>query len=90
MIPLSLTPAFVDKAIPAKHKGMNLSPLLGPIDISEALASGQIEFVGIGGEGFGGKRPCQYDWVKKVSEDCERYRVNLAFNATGSVFVKDG
>ena len=38
-------PIFKD--IPAKHKGMNLAPLLGGIDISPALASGQIEFVGV-------------------------------------------
>ena len=78
------------KEIPAKHKGMNLAPMLGPIDITPALSSGQIEFVGLGGEGFGGRRPCCYEWVKKVSEDCRKYRVNLAFNATGAVFVMNG
>ncbi len=78
------------ETIPAKHKGMNLAPMLGPMDITPALASGQIEFVGLGGEGFGGRRPCRYEWVKRVSEDCHRYRVNLAFNATGAVFIKNG
>lgn len=81
-------PIFKD--IPAKHKGMNLAPLLGAVDISPALASGQIEFVGLGGEGFGGHRPCHYEWVKKVSDDCRKYQVNFTFNATGSLFVMNG
>ena len=76
--------------IPAKHKGMNLAPLIGSIDIKPALASGQIESVCLGGESFGGQRPCHYEWVKKISDDCKKYRVNFTFNSTGSVFVKNG
>ena len=81
-------PLFKD--LPAKHKGMNLAPLLGPVDITPALASGQIEYVGLGGEGFGGHRPCRYEWVKQISDDCRRYRVNFTFNATGSTFIMNG
>lgn len=76
--------------IPAKHKGMNLAPLLGEIDITPALASGQIESVCLGGEGFGGRRPCRYEWIKRISDDCEKYRVNFTLNAIGAVFIKDG
>lgn len=76
--------------IPAKHKGMNLAPLIGSIDITPALASGQIENVSLGGESFGGRRPCHYDWVKQISDDCRKFRVNFTFNSTGAVFVKNG
>jgi len=76
--------------IPARHKGMNLSPLIGPIDIEPALASGQIEHVDLGGEAYGGLRPCRYEWVKQVSDACARHRVNFAFDSTGEVFIKDG
>ena len=76
--------------IPAKHKGMNLAPLIGPIDITPAISSGQIETVCLGGESFGGRRPCHYEWIKKISDDCEKYKVNFIFNSTGTVFVKDG
>lgn len=76
--------------IPAKHKGINLAPFLEPIDITPALASGQIENVNLGGEGFGFHRPCHYEWIKQVSDDCARHRVNFTLNAIGSVFVKDG
>ena len=76
--------------IPAKHKGMNLAPLLGPIDITPALASGQIESVCLGGEGFGGRRPCHYEWIKDLHDQCEKYRVNFTVNSIGAVFIKDG
>ena len=55
-----------------------------------ALASGQIENVNLGGEGFGGDRPCHYEWIRRVSDDCTKYRVNFTVNAIGSHFVKDG
>jgi len=76
--------------IPARHKGMNLSPFIGPIDVEPAVASGQIEHIDLGGEGYGGWRPCHYEWVKQVSDTCARYRVNFSFNSTGAFFVKDG
>jgi len=81
-------PIFRD--IPAKHKGINLAPMLTEIDITPALASGQVENVNLGGEGFGGDRPCHYEWIRRVSEDCTKYRVNFTVNAIGSHFVKDG
>ncbi|MDO4216620.1 MAG: DUF5131 family protein [Bacteroidales bacterium] len=76
--------------IPAKHKGINLSPLIGRVDVEPAVASGQIEHIDLSGEGFGGSRRCHYEWVKQVSDLCARYRVNFAFDATGTFFVKDG
>ena len=41
-------------------------------------------------EGFGGDRPCHYEWIRRVSDDCTKYRVNFTVNAIGSHFVKDG
>ena len=76
--------------IPAKHKGMNLAPLLGPIDIEPAVASGQIEHIDCAGEGYDGARPCHYEWMAAISEACERHRVNLAINSLGRRFVKNG
>ena len=78
------------RGIPAKHKGMNVAPLIGALDLTPALESGQIETVCCGGESFGGERPCRYEWVKKISDDCRRYKVNFAFNSTGTRFEKDG
>ena len=81
-------PIFRD--ILARHKGINLAPMLSEIDITPALASRQIENVNLGGEGFGGDRPCHYEWIRRVSDDCTKYRVNFTVNAIGSHFVKEG
>ena len=78
------------KNIPAKHKGLNLAPLIGGIDIMPALASGQIEQVCLGGEGFGGQRPCRYEWIKQISDACAEYKVNFTVNSIGAVFIKGG
>ncbi len=80
-------PIFKD--IPAKHKGFNVSPLVGPVDIRPALETGQIELVYLAGEGYGSDRECRYEWVKKVSDDCMEFGVNFIFNSTGTNFVKD-
>ena len=64
--------------------------MLSEIDITPALTSGQIENVNLGGEGFGGNRPCHYEWIRRVSDDCTKYHVNFTVNAIGSYFVKDG
>lgn len=76
--------------LPARHKGMNLAPLIGPIDVEPALKTQQIEHIDLGGESFGGKRPCHYEWVKQISDACEAHKVNFVFNSTGDVFVKEG
>ncbi len=80
---------FFEK-VPAKHKGFNVAPLIGPVDLSPALATGQIEHVAVSGEAFDSRRPCMHEWMVAISEACERYRVNLAINLTGNVYIKDG
>ena len=80
----------VFREIPAKHKGMNLAPLIGGIDISPAVSSGQIEHIDLAGESYGGLRPCHYEWVKFVSDSCRASGINFVFNSTGTIFIKDG
>lgn len=76
--------------IPAKHKGFMAAPFIGEIDAAKYLATGQIEEVLCGGENYDGARPCHYEWVKKLSEQCAAYDVTFNFIETGTVFVKDG
>jgi len=78
------------ESIPAKHKGINLAPIIGPVDVTPALSSGQIDEVHISGEGFGGKRPCRYEWIEDVSRQCEQFNVNFVVVSVGSVYIKDG
>lgn len=76
--------------LPFKHKGIMTAPLIGPISIDKYLASGQIEQVIAGGENYDGARPCHFDWVKQLRNECEKYNVTFCFIETGTNFVKDG
>lgn len=76
--------------VPARHKGFMAAPFIGAIDAEGYLASGQIEEVVCGGENYDGARPCHYEWVKSLSEQCALHDVTFNFIETGSVFVKSG
>lgn len=75
--------------IPAKHKGVMIAPMLGPIDLSKYLVTGQIDQVICGGENYENPRICKYDWVKELSLQCQKYNVLFSFIETGTKFVKD-
>lgn len=77
-------------SIPAKHKGFMAAPFISPVDADKYLASGQIDEVLCGGENYDGARPCHYDWVKSLSEQCALHDVTFNFIETGTVFVKSG
>ena len=66
------------------------APLIGPVDIERYLEEGQIEQVICGGENYDGSRPCRYEWVKVLSEQCRKYDVTFNFIETGTYFIKDG
>ena len=76
--------------IPAKHKGFMAAPLIGPVDAERYFATGQFEQVLCGGENYDGARPCHYEWVKALSDQCRRHDVTFDFIETGTMFVKDG
>lgn len=76
--------------LPFKHKGIMAAPLIGAITIEKYLANSQIEQVIAGGENYDGARPCHFDWVKSLRNECEKYNVTFCFIETGTLFVKDG
>ena len=76
--------------LPFKHKGIMCAPFIGGVTIEKYLPSGQIEQVLCDGENYGGSRPCHYEWVKRLSDECRRYNVTFVFCGTGRRFVKDG
>ena len=76
--------------LPFKHKGLHLAPLLGPIRLGSYLDDGQIEQVACGGENYGGRRPCDFDWVRSLRRECEAHDVTFCFMETGTTFIKDG
>lgn len=76
--------------VPSKHKWVSVKPFIGAVDLSEYLASGEIETVLAGGENYLGSRPLHYEWVKSLNEQCRASDVRLIFGQTGNVFIKDG
>ena len=76
--------------LPFKHKGIMTAPLIGPVDIGKYLPEGQIEQVLCGGENYDGSRPCHYEWVKLLYDQCREYDVTFNFIETGTCFIKDG
>lgn len=76
--------------LPFAHKGVQLAPLLGPIQLGAYLASGQIELVTCGGENYGGQRPCDFSWVRSLRDECASHNVSFCFMETGTIFIKDG
>lgn len=80
-------PILID--LPFKHKGVMTAPLIGSIEMSEYLATGQIEQVIAGGENYDGARPCDFDWIKSLSSQCRHYDISFCFIETGTIFIKD-
>ena len=76
--------------IKAKVKGIMIAPILGPIDLKPFLNLSDIKQVVCGGENYNGNRPCNFDWVRKISQDCKDANVNFCFIETGTNFIKDG
>ena len=77
-------------SLPFRHKGIMCAPFIGPVSIRDYLAAGQIEQVLCDGENYGGARPCHYEWVKALRDECAAFDVTFTFCGTGRRFVKDG
>ncbi len=77
-------------SIPCHYKAVMCAPMLTAVDLSPYLQTGQIRAVLADGENYDGDRPCHYEWVKSLHDQCARYGVNFTFVGTGNVFVKDG
>lgn len=78
------------EAIPAKHKGMTLAPLLGPVDLTPALESGQIEQVECGGENYANPRPCDVAWVYDIAAQCLNHTTNFCWYESGTDLLWHG
>lgn len=75
--------------IPAKHKGVMCAPLIGRIDLSKYLSTGQIEQVVVGGENYDGSRPCHHEWVVQLYIQVKKYNIKFCFIETGNYYVKN-
>lgn len=76
--------------LPFKHKGVMCAPFIGQVSMRKYLETGQIEQVLCDGENYDGARPCHFDWVKLLRQECVDNNVTFVFFGTGRRFVKDG
>ena len=76
--------------LPFKHKGVMCAPFIGPVSIRRYLETGQIEQVLCDGENYDGARPCHFDWVRSLRQECVDNNITFVFCGTGRRFVKDG
>lgn len=75
--------------LPIHQKSIVLEPLLGPVDISSYLGP-SIRQVVAGGESGEEARPCRYEWVLSLRDQCAEAGVSFYFKQTGAKFIKDG
>lgn len=77
------------KAASIKHKIIICEPIIDHIDLSHYLGDWVDEVV-VGGESGAQARPCCYDWVLAIREECLKHKVSFTFRQTGSKLVKNG
>ncbi len=77
------------KKLPVKHKSIIAAPLLEGINIAKYLDD-TIDEVSVGGESGFNARPCCYDWILDIRQQCIEKNVPFRFHQTGANFVKDG
>ncbi|MDB5683169.1 MAG: hypothetical protein JWM75_867 [Sphingomonas bacterium] len=75
-------------AAPFAKRDLSLEPLLGPIDLSawlwrNALPTGLIRQVIVGGESGAGARPMPPDWARSLRDQCRHARVAFSFKQWG-------
>lgn len=76
-------------SIPAKHKAIMVAPILSKVELTPYLQTGQFERVLADGENYDGNRPCYYEWIVLLHEQCKRFNVTFDFIGTGNIFIKD-
>ena len=81
-------PIFLN--IRAKHRQIFVAPILEYVDLRKFLDKDKIELVSVGGESYKNARVCDFEWIKKIKENCDEYNVNFKFHQTVSNFIMNG
>ena len=76
------------KSLPIKHKSIIVAPMIGPVDLS-AYLDDSIEEVSVGGESGLDARPCNFDWILSIREQCVNANIPFHFQQTGARLIKD-
>ncbi len=76
--------------LPFAEKSVMCAPMIGEITLEKYLAPGQIVRVLVDGENYGGDRPLDEAWVRRLYEECRLHGVDFDFVGTGNIFIKNG
>lgn len=79
-------PLFLN--LPLRHKEIIVEPMLEPILFKGALQG--IQRIIVGGESGRNARPCHYEWILNVRQQCLDAGIGFQFKQTGGLFVKEG
>ncbi|MDL2238251.1 phage Gp37/Gp68 family protein [Christensenellaceae bacterium OttesenSCG-928-K19] len=77
-------------ATPIKRRAIICEPILEELDLSPYLQKGKVDEVVAGGESGWEARPCRYEWILKLQQQCVGAGVGFWFKQTGRYFIKDG
>lgn len=77
------------RELPIRHKAIICEPLLGAIDFRGGLGP-WCKQVTVGGESGSDARPCDFDWVLNIRQQCVDAATPFFFKQTGALFRKDG
>jgi len=75
--------------LPIKVKTLACEPLLEELNLSPWLGE-WVDLLIAGGESGQNVRPCHYDWILSLRQQCMKTGVAFTFKQTGAYFVKDG
>ena len=73
--------------LPLQSKGVMIEPMLEEVDISKYID--KIDAVSVGGESGDTARPLNFDWVKKIRQECKKAHVQFNFHQTGAKLIVD-
>lgn len=79
----------VFREVPARHKLIVCAPLLGPLDLAPYLGE-WCEELSVGGESGPDARPCDFDWVLSLREQCVAADIPFVFHQTGARLIMQG
>lgn len=75
-------------SLKVKRRYIFVAPILEYVDLKPYLDKDKIALVSVGGESYQNARICDFEWVKKIKEDCDEKGVLFDFHQTGSNFKK--
>ena len=77
-------------SLPICHRTVVAAPMLTPLDLRAYLNPEEVEEVTASGESGQDARPCNYEWILSLRQQCVDSDISFQFHQTGANFIKDG